>query len=209
MAWVKKMGRGVLLLPLVLAFSCRQVVNLVNVKQLSPEVVRMGQDAGGWYTYMPEYAPHFCLRTLYSIAWHDPAMQLGYWKLRHPEPPHRIIMEARGDTLYIHRGFVWDGISFGNTVPAELVPSLLHDALYYARQADAPVSREMADDVFLRACEQFGCSGKYAGYLGVRAFGGFFGKPDGVLAPRLELSSRETPMSPLPAGESRFISLQP
>ena len=197
-----------MLLPLVWPCACRQLVNAVNVKQLSPEVVRMGQDAGGWYAYMPEYAPYFCLRTLYSIAWHDAEMQLGYWRLRHPEPPHRIIMEARDDTLYIHRGFVWDGVSFGNTVPAELVPSLLHDALYYARQADAPVSRQMADDVFLRACERYGCSSRYADYLGVRAFGGFFGKPDGVQASQLESGSPDTPMAPLPAGESCFISLQ-
>lgn len=194
---------------LMLLASCRQVVDVVNMKQLAPDVVAAGQQPGSWYAYMPQYAPYFCLRTRYSLSWHDQEMQLGYWLLRHPEPPHRLIMEARGDTLYIHRGFVWDGVSFGNTLPHELVPSLLHDALYFARQGNAPVSRREADLVFLRAARLYGCSSKYTDYLGVRAFGGFFGKPPGVKSPLLEKSSPEIPRAPLPAGETAFISLRP
>ncbi len=198
-----------LIAPLLIAASCRQVVDVVNVKQLAPEVVDYGQQADAWYEYMPQYAPYFCLKTRYSLAWRDAQMQLGYWLLRHPEPPHRVIMEARGDKLLLHRGFVWDGVSFGNTVPRELVPSLLHDALYYARQGNAPISRREADLAYLRAARQYGCGSKYTDYLGVRAFGGFFGKTEGVLPPLLELTTPETPPAALPAGETQFISLQP
>ena len=197
------------IIPLLSMASCRVVVDAVNMKQLSPEVVAMGQMGDGWYEYMPEYAPYFCLKTKYSLSWHDAGMQLGYWRLRHPEPPHRVMMEARVNTLYIHRSFVWDGVSFGNTRPSELVPSLLHDALYYAMQGNAPISRKEADDVYLRACRAYGCPGKYAGYLAVRTFGGFFGKPEGVAAPCVELTTPATPMAELPVGESQFISLQP
>lgn len=198
-----------LIVPLLIPASCRQVVDVVNVKQLAPEVVSYGKQAGAWYEYMPQYAPYFCLKTRCSLEWHDPEMQLGYWLLRHPESPHRVIMEARGDTLLLHRGFVWDGVSFGNTLPRELVPSLLHDALYYARQGDAPISRREADLVYLRAARKYGCGSKYTDYLGVRTFGGFFGKPEGVLPPVLERTTPETPPAALPAGETQFISLQP
>ena len=198
----------VLLPLLLLPTACRQVVNVVNVKQLAPEVVAYGQKEDSWYEYMPQYAPHFCLKTRYSLAWHDPEIQLGYWRLLHPEPPHRVIMEARGDTLLLHRGFVWDGVSFGNTEPRELVPSLLHDALYYARQGNAPIPRREADLVYLRAARQYDCGSKYTDYLGVRAFGGFFGKPEGVIPPLLEITTPETPPAALPAGEKMFISLQ-
>lgn len=198
---------SVLLPLLLLPTACRQVVDVVNVKQLAPDVVACGQKEDSWYEYMPQYAPYFCLKTRYSLAWLDPEMQLGYWRLLHPEPPHRVIMEARGDTLLLHRGFVWDGVSFGKTELRELVPSLLHDALYYARQGNAPIPRREADLVYLRAARRYGCSSKYTNYLGVRAFGGFFGKPEGVVPPLLEITTPETPPAALPAGEKVFNSL--
>ena len=194
---------------LLLPVSCRQVVDCVNVKQLAPEVVAYGQQSDAWYEYMPRYAPYFCLKTRYSLSWHDPEMRLGYWRLLHPEPPHRVIMEAREDTLYIHRGFVWDGVSFGNTLVRELVPSMLHDALYFARQGEAPFSRREADLVYLRAARRYACRGRFSDYLGVRTFGGFFGRPDGVPAPLVVRTDARTPLAALPAGETRFISLQP
>ena len=110
--------------------SCRQVVDAVNMKQLAPELVAYGKEADAWYEYMPEFAPHFCLKTRYAVVYSDPQMKLGYWRLRHPLPPQRVMMEARGDSLILHRSFVWDGVSFGRTEPRELMPSLLHDALY-------------------------------------------------------------------------------
>ena len=180
--------------------SCRQVVNAVNVKQLAPQVVECGKQPGNWYEYMPAYAPYFCLKTRYAIVYHDAEMQLGYWRALHPEPPHRVLLEGRGNALIIHRSFVWDGMSFGRTEPAELVPSLLHDALYFARQGNAPFSRREADLVFLRACRRYGCSGKYTAYVGVRALGGFFGKPEGVLPPRVVPSNPDEPPAALEPG---------
>lgn len=194
---------------LLLLASCRQMVDAVNIKQLAPDVVKLGKHADAWYEYMPEYAPYFCLKTRYSLSWHDPEMQLGYWLIRHPESPHRVIMEARGDTLLLHRGFVWDGVSFGKTLSRELVPSMLHDALYFARQGGAPVSRREADLVYWRAAGKYKCASRYTDYLGVRMFGGFFGLPAGGTPPLLELKSAGAPPAPLPAGESAFISLQP
>ena len=167
------------------------------MKQLAPELVEDAREPGAWYEYMPEYAPHFCLKTRYHIVYSDPEMQLGYWRLRHPLPPHRVMMEARGDSLILHRSFVWDGVSFGRTEPRELMPSLLHDALYYALQGDAPFTRREADLAFLRACRRYNCSGKYASYLSVRTLGGFFGKPEGTIAPIVEVTSPATPPAPL------------
>ena len=167
--------------------GCRQVVDAVNMKQLAPEVVAAGQTADGWYEYMPEYAPYFCLKTRQTMLFEDPEMQLGHWRVLHPLPPHRVLMEARGTRLLLHRSFVWDGMSFGNTVPQELLPSLLHDALYYARQGGAPVSRREVDRAFLRACRQHKTPGAYTSYLCVRAFGGFFGVPPGGIPPRVEV----------------------
>jgi hypothetical protein len=180
--------------------ACRQVVDAVNAKQLAPLVVERGCAAENWYEYLPAYAPYFCLRTRHAFIYHDAEMQLGYWRALHPLPPHRVLLEARGSSLIIHRSFVWDGMSFGRTEPAELVPSLLHDALYYARQGDAPFSRREADLVFLRACRRYGCSGKYTAYVGVRSLGGFFGKPEGALAPRVVLSTPEEPPAALEPG---------
>lgn len=186
-----------IILPLLLLSSCRQVVDAVNMKQLAPELVEYGKGTEAWYEYMPEYAPHFCLKTRFAIVYTDSQMQLGYWRLLHPLPPHRVMMEARGDSLILHRCFVWDGVSFGRTEPRELMPSLLHDALYYALQGNAPFSRREADMAFLRACRRYNCSGKYTSYLSVRAFGGFFGKPEGTIAPIVEVTSPATPPAPL------------
>lgn len=191
------MRRLLYIIPLLMLASCRQVVDAVNMKQLSPELVAYGSKADAWYEYMPDYAPYFCLKTRCSVVYHDKEMQLGYWRLLHPDPPYRVVMEGRGDTLLLHRSFVWDGMSFGHTEPSELIPSLLHDALYYARQGGAPFSRREADLAFLRACRRYGCGGKYTAYLSVRVLGGFFGKPAGICPPRVVLSSPATPPAPL------------
>ena len=76
------------ILSLLLLASCRQVVDAVNMKQLAPELVEYGKTADAWYEYMPEYAPYFCLKTRCAIVYSDAQMQLGYWRLRHPLPPH-------------------------------------------------------------------------------------------------------------------------
>lgn len=183
----------IMLLTFLALPGCRQVVEAVNMKQLAPEVVAGGQAPDGWYEYMPGYAPYFCLKTRRTITFDDPRMKLGYWRVLHPEPPHRVLMEARGSRLILHRSFVWDGMSFGKTVPHELIPSLLHDALYYARQGGAPVSRREVDRAFLRACRQYQTPGPYASYLCVRVFGGFFGVPPGGIPPRVVLTSPGSP----------------
>lgn len=177
--------------------SCRQVIDTVNVKQLAPEIVAYGKQPDSWYEYMPEYAPYFCLKTRHHLIYHDPEMQLGYWLARHPLPPHRVMMEARGDSLILHRSFVWDGETFGGTVPQELLPSLVHDALYFALQGNAPFPRREADLAYLRACRAAGLWHKYPAYLSVRTFGGLFGKPPGALPPIIEVSSAGTPPAPL------------
>lgn len=179
--------------------SCRQMVEVVNVKQMAPQVEEYGRKPGSWYEYMPEYAPYFCLQTRYAVVYHDAEMQLGYWRILHPEPPHRVLVEGRGNTLIIHRNFVWDGISFGKTVPAELLPSLLHDSLYFARRGKAPFSRREADKAFLRACKAYKCKGAYTAYISVRALGGFFGAPSSVQPPLIELTTPETEPAPLEA----------
>lgn len=175
-----------------LPVACRSLIDAVNLKQLAPEIAEYGSRADSWYSYMPEYAPYFCLKTRAHMIYTDPEMQLGYWLALHPEPPHRVMMEARGNTLILHRSFVWDGMSFGRTSSRELIPSLLHDALYYAMQGKAPLSRREVDKAFLRACRRYGCSGKYTAYLGVRTFGGLFGIPPGAQPPRIVLSSPES-----------------
>lgn len=185
------------IVPLLLLASCRQVIDVVNMKQLAPEIVQYAGKDSAWYDYMPEYAPYFCLKTRYAIIYHDREMKLGYWRALHPQPPHRVMLEARGDLLIIHRSFVWDGMSFGKTEPRELLPSLIHDALYYARQGGAPAPRREVDQAFLRACRAHGCTGKYTAYLGVRTFGGLFGRAPGAQPPRIELTSPTIPPAPL------------
>ena len=177
--------------------SCRQMIDAVNMKQLSPAVVTAGLRSDSWYEYMPEFAPYFCLKTRCHLIYTDEEAQLGYWRALHPLPPHRVLMEARGHSLILHRSFVWDGMSFGNTEPSALLPSLLHDALYFARQGDAPVSRREVDLIFLRACRKYGCSGKYSAYFGIRSFGGLFGKPPGVLPLIIQHISPDVPPAPL------------
>jgi hypothetical protein len=177
--------------------SCRQMIDAVNMKQLSPAVVTAGMRSDSWYEYMPEFAPYFCLKTRCHLIYTDEEAQLGYWRALHPLPPHRVLMEARGHSLILHRSFVWDGMSFGKTVPEELLPSLLHDALYYARQGNAPFSRREADTAFLRACKVRKCKGAYTAYLSVRALGGFFGTPPGGQPPLIELTTPETAPAPL------------
>ena len=185
------------LVPLLLLGSCRQVIDAVNMKQLAPDIVEYGSRKGGWYEYLPAYAPHFCLKTRHHIIYFDSEMNLGYWRAKHPHPPHRVMLEGRGDTLIIHRSFVWDGESFGGTISEELLPSLVHDALYFAMQGKAPFTRREADCAYLRACRRAGLHHKYPAYLGVRTFGGLFGKPPGALPPIIEPASASMPPAPL------------
>ncbi|MBQ8517732.1 MAG: hypothetical protein IJ498_09165 [Akkermansia sp.] len=154
--------------------GCRQVVYTVNMKQISPEVRAAAARPDSWYAWLPERSPGFCLITRHAVVWRDLEMNLGCWRARHPLPPHRMMMEARGDTFILHRRYIWDGMTWGCTRPRDLMPTLLHDALYHALQNGAPVSRREIDRLFLRLRRQNGEGSAYAEYLGIRIAGGLF-----------------------------------
>lgn len=150
------------------------MLSAVNSKSLAPEVVAEAQQKGSWYGYLPQYAPYFCLITQETLVWKDPQMNLGYWRAKHPSPPHRLLMEAHGDTFTLYRHYVWDGMTWGRTEKRDLLPSLLHDALYHALQDKAPFPRREADRAFLRARRASHVYNAYGEYLAIRWFGGVF-----------------------------------
>ena len=154
--------------------GCRQVVYAVNMKQIAPEVKAAGLKPGNWYSYLPERSPGFCLLTRYAVVWRDPQMQLGRWRARHPKPPRRLLMEARGDTFILHRRYLWDGMTWGCTRERDLLPTLLHDALYHALQNGAPVSRRQIDLLFLRLRRQSCAFWPWGEYMGIRIAGGLY-----------------------------------
>lgn len=154
--------------------GCRSVVHTINMKQISPEVVTGASAPGSWYAYIAERAPGFCLVTRHAVVWRDGQMALGWWRALHPQPPHRVMMEARGDTFILHRRYVWDGMTWGRTEIKDLLPTLLHDALYHALQNGAPVSRRQIDRLFLRVRRAAGERWAYAEYLGIRIAGGLY-----------------------------------
>ncbi len=147
---------------------------LAGCKSISPAVVAGAQEPTSWYSYMPERAPDFCLCSERSFVWHEPGMQLGHWRGLHPAAPHRVLMEARGDTFILHSHYVWDGMTVGETQPCDLLPTLRHDALYHALKEGASFSRAEADRAFLRDMRRSGVSGAWLKYRLTRLFGGFF-----------------------------------
>ena len=68
------MRRFLFMLVVLSLASCRQMIDAVNMKQYAPEIVEYGSRRGGWYEYMPDYAPYFCLKTSKHIIVHDPEM---------------------------------------------------------------------------------------------------------------------------------------
>lgn len=189
------------LLPLVLLLlplcGCKQMLEAVNPKAIDPAVIAGAQRENAWYRYVPENAPGFCLVTQRAIIWHDPEMHLGCWLGRNPVPPHRVLMEARDSTFVLHRRYVWDGMSWGNTVPRDLRPTLLHDALYHALQGGAPFPRSEADRAFLRARRAEHVGTAYCEYLAIRSFGGLFNNTHGRVSLLVERLSPQTPLLPL------------
>lgn len=158
----------------LLCGGCRQVVHVINMKQISPEVRAAAAQPGCWYAYLPERSPGFCLITRHAVVWRDLEMNLGNWRAIHPQPPHRVMMEARGDTFILHRRYIWDGMTWGCTSSRDLMPTLLHDALYHALQNGAPVSRWEIDRLFLRMRRQSGKTWAYGEYLSIRIAGGLY-----------------------------------
>lgn len=150
------------------------MVEWVGAKSIHSEVVRQGREPGSWYTYLPDRAPGFCLRTRHAFIWEDPFLELGYWRGVHPRVPHRVLMEARGHTLILHRRYVWDGRTVGCTRARDLLPTLRHDALYHALKEGAPLSRRAVDRAFLRDERAAGVKGAWFHYACIRLFGGWF-----------------------------------
>ncbi len=174
--------------------SCSQLVGAVVPKSISPAVRAGAQQPESWYSYLPERAPGFCLCTERSFIWYVPGMQLGHWRGLHPQPPHRVLMEARGDTFILHRHYVWDGMSVGETRPRDLAPTLLHDALYHALKEGADFPRSEADRAFLREMRRTGVGTAGLRYHLTRCFGGFFlGRED---EPTMLVEKMQPPAAP-------------
>lgn len=188
------------LLPVLLLLSvsgCLQVAYTVGGKQMAPEVQKQGQTGQGWYAYLPQRAPGFCLITRRAVIWKDPQMHLGCWRGRHPQAPHRVLMEARDSTLVLHRRYIWDGMTWGTTEMQDLQPTLLHDALYHALQGGAPFPRREADAAYARARRAAGAPCAFGEYPAIRLFGGLFnsmGAKDSII---IEQVAADAPMAPL------------
>ncbi len=165
-----------LLMGVCLLSGCTGLIDLALNKSISPEVQQAAQSPESWYTFMPHRAPGFCLRTRHAIVWEDDSMDLGYWKGLHPQPPHRVLMEARGSIFILHRRYVWDGNSVGVTTPNDLMPSLRHDALYHALKEGAPISRRAIDKAYREDCRQHGSEIGTWRYFSLRLFGGIFNR---------------------------------
>lgn len=187
------------LLPLLCGLplaGCLQVAYTVGGKQIAAEVQKGGKPAS-WYAYLPDRAPGFCLITRRAVRWHDPQMRLGCWRARHTRPPYRVLMEARNDTLIIHRRYIWDGRTWGCTRPADLLPTLLHDALYQALQAGAPFPRQEADAAYRRACRRVAARHGSGEYAAIRLFGGLFNRFGNAEGLAIEPLPPEAPLAPL------------
>ena len=172
---MKRLLPFILLLSVSLS-SCTGLLDVALHKKIAPEVQQASQKTDNWYTYMPQFSPGFCLRTRQAIVWQDPVLNLGYWRGLHPLPPHRVLMEARGHTLILHRRYVWDGNSVGTTHMNDLMPSLRHDVLYHALKEGAPISRKDIDQAYLRDCQRYGVKPTRLQYTALRLFGGIFNR---------------------------------
>lgn len=191
-----------ILLPIVMLFSvslssCAGLLDVVLRKQIAPEVQQEAQKNDSWYTYMPHRSPGFCLRTRRAIIWKDPALNLGYWRGLHPQPPHRVLMEARGHTLILHRRYVWDGNSVGTTQLNDLMPSLRHDVLYHALKEGAPISRRDIDQAYMRDCKRYGTDTRQLDYGTLRLFGGIFNSLGQRNTLIIRPTTPQTPPAPL------------
>lgn len=113
------------------------------------------------------------------MVWHLPDVELGYWLGVNPLPPHRVLMEARGHVFILHRRYVWDGKTVGITKERDMMPTLLHDALYHALQHGAPLNRRAIDRCFLRQRREQQVFGAYGEYSLIRLFGGMYNKREG------------------------------
>ncbi len=130
-------------------------------------------------------------------------MKLGSWRGLHPQAPHRVLMEARGDTFVLHRHYVWDGMSVGETLPRDLCATLRHDALYHALKEGATFPRAEADRAFLRDMRRAGVGSAGLQYALIRCFGGFYMNPGKEPTLLVQQLPPETPFAPLEAPTPR------
>lgn len=179
--------------------GCASLVDALGMKSIAPAVVEQAQQEESWYTYLPHRAPGFCLRTRHAIIWKDPHLSLGFWRGLHTREPHRVLMEARGDTLILHRRYVWDGNSFGCTGTKDLLPSLRHDVLYHALKEGAQISRRQIDRAYWRDSRKQGASLAKAlpRYLAIRLLGGLFNQSGMKGTLLIEQTTPDTPPAPL------------
>ncbi len=187
----------ILLLSLVPLSGCAGLVDVVLHKRMAPEVQQQAQQESCWYSYLPHRSPGFCLRTRRAIIWKDKNINLGYWRGLHPQAPHRVLIEARGHTLILHRRYVWDGNSVGTTTPADLMPSLRHDVLYHALKEGAPLNRWEIDRAYRADCQRYGAALHPARYTILRMFGGLFNDMGEHNTLIIQPTTPQTPLAPL------------
>ncbi len=173
------------------------MAEMVFDKTIAPAVVAEAKKPTSWYSYKPEQAPYLCLCTERALTWREPGMDLGYWRGLHPQAPHRVLMEARGDTFILHRHYVWDGMSVGETQLRDLYSSLRHDALYHALKEGANFPRVEADRAFLRDLRREGVPAAGLGYALVRCFGRLYLGRDAEPTMLVQKTSPDVPAAPL------------
>ena len=77
------------------------------------------------------------------------------------------LMSVIGQSIIIHAGYSFDGMTCYPDSSANLAAALLHDALYQSRL----VPRKVADDMLRAVLRAQGQSDRFLVHLGVRLFG--------------------------------------
>ncbi len=158
--------------------SCRSFFDGLISHELDSLIIKEGKKKESWYIYDPEYDDRYCLRNRFPMGWQLKGVNLGHWQGYSPTPPHRLVMEARGEFFFLTEDYHWDGLSVGKTRYNDLEASLLHDALYHAIKEGAPIDRVIADNAFFQAQRENKGSSPYMSYALLRLFGGFYNRPD-------------------------------
>lgn len=175
--------------------GCEQLGVLVLGKEIDAGVIRDAAGKESWYEFLPEQYPGFCLRTTCVMICSSPQMNLGYWSGYDSDNPDEIMMEARGNTLVIYPGYVWDGKTIGTTTPEDLKSTLVHDALYHALASGADFARAEADEAYRRCRRQQGLPHANFEYRIIRLFGWWSSRPHGKRSMVVRIVTPESPWS--------------